>query len=69
MAEYLKKRKRKKKKEVCLPKICSGVLIKSTLTCKAAVDSSLGRESIRTSISFAVRAINAANSWAYSLKE
>lgn len=36
------------------------------LTCRAAVDSSLGRESISTSTSFAVLAIRAANSWAYS---
>lgn len=34
--------------------------------CNAAVDSSLGKESIKTSISFAVRAISAAKSWAYS---
>lgn len=35
-------------------------------TCKAAVDSSLGKESIKTSMSFAVRAMSAAKSWAYS---
>lgn len=36
------------------------------LTCRAAVDSSLGRESISTSTSLAVLAIRAAKSWAYS---
>lgn len=35
-------------------------------TCSAAVDSSLGRESISTSMSFAVLAISAANNCAYS---
>lgn len=37
-------------------------------TCNAAVDSSLGNESIRTSMSLAVRAMRAANSWAYSVE-
>ncbi|PWA14639.1 hypothetical protein CCH79_00014319 [Gambusia affinis] len=41
----------------CLRRYCERTL----LTCRAAVDSSLGRESIRTSTSLAVLAIRAAN--------
>lgn len=62
----MKKCVKKKKKEAVCPHECSDPGIRKTPTCKAAVDSSLGRESMRTSISLAVRAIRAANSWAYS---
>ena len=40
------------------------VLLTAFRTCSSGEDSSLGRESMRTSMSLAVRAINWANSWA-----
>ena len=39
------------------------VLLRAFRTCSSGEDSSLGRESMRTSMSLAVRAINWANSW------
>ena len=44
------------------------VLLRRFCTCSSGEDSSLGRESMRTSMSLAVRAINWANSWAWSVK-